>query len=112
MIFYSETSASNATSNTNSWTTSATASIEVPFASFWNMVSDDVPRYKNWWNMLLPSEYFWVFPKDWETSIDLPAHEKSIHGKPRGKLKAPKPQHPRGFRHLTLRHEFSGPHFR
>lgn len=109
MIFTNDSSATDITQ----WTGATDATDVVPFAEFWSTISGSTNTPTPWWNMLfLPnSEYLW-FPKDWGTVIDLPAYEKSIHGKVRGKLKAPKPQCPRGFRHLTLRHEFSGPHFK
>lgn len=35
---------------------------------------------------------------DFESTVDLPAYEKSIHGKTRGHLKDPKPHPPRGHK--------------
>lgn len=43
----------------------------------------------------LPDLVFWP---DMESTYDLPAHEKSIHGRPRGRLKGPKLQLPRAYK--------------
>lgn len=93
---------SAATSTSNVFQNTSAATDVSPFAGFWSMISTYIP-----W-----TDYFaWQLPIEHET-IELPAHEKSVHGRTKGRLKEPKPQCPRGYKYLRLRNEYSGPHFK
>jgi hypothetical protein len=52
--------------------------------------------FYNFYSYFLTDDWRWVWPS-W-ISTDLPAHEKSVHGKLKGHLKQPKLQMPKGHK--------------
>lgn len=95
---------------------SASAS-DSPFASFWENLSSATDLPPRWsgsstFSFLFMDWSSMAFPWKIAHETDVAPQEKNIIDFPRGKLRAPKLRFPRGYKHLRLRNEFSGPHFK